>query len=246
MINAIIIEDELQYAEMVQSLLKENYPDIFLEGCAGSIKEAEELLKSTKPDIVFCDIELPDGTAFDLLRAWDNINFQIIFITAHNQFAVEAFKFSAVDYLLKPIQEELFVKAVDKAGERLQLKQMQHIELMLENLNSRKENKRLVLRTLEQIHIVDIQDIIHLESDNTYTTFYLTNSEQILVSKGMKDYEEMLVNNGFFKIHRSHIINLKLLRKIDKSQDEVLLADKTRLPLSTRRKQMLIQILNGY
>ncbi len=246
MINAIIIEDELQYAEMVQSLLNKNYPDIFLRGHAGSIQEAKELIKSAQPDIVFFDIELPDGTAFDLLKAWDNINFRIIFITAHNQFAVEAFKFSAVDYLLKPIQEELFVKAVEKAVERLKLKQIQHIELMLENLNSSKENKRLVLRTLEQIHIIDIQDIMHLKSDNTYTTFYLTNSEQILVSKSMKEYEEILVNNGFFKIHRSHIINLKLLRKIDKSQDEVLLADKTRLPLSTRRKQMLIEILNGY
>lgn len=246
MITSIIIEDELHYSEMLQSLLDKHYPNIFLKGHASTLAEAAELIKTTQAELVFFDIELSDGTAFDLLRKLNNINFQIIFVTAHNEFAVEAFKFSAVDYLLKPVQEDEFCNAVDKAIERLKLKQIQHIELMLENLNRNKNNKRLVLKTLEQIHLVDIQDIRYIKSDNSYTTFYLTNSEQILISKSMKEYEDILIHNGFFKIHRSYIINLQLLRKIDKSQDEILLADKTRLPLSSRRKQMLIQTLNGY
>ena len=244
MIKAVIIEDEPVFAEMVKSFLSEFYPDIEIKGYAQSVEESIKLIASTQPDIAFCDIELKDGTTIDLLRKLNNINFQIIFITAHNQFAIQAFKFSAVDYLLKPIEEIEFRDAVDRAIERINQKQMQHIRLMLENLDRNNENKRIVLRTLEQIHIVNIKDIVRCQADNTYTTFYLTNGENILVSKGLKEYEELLCENGFFKIHQSHIINLQFLRKIDKSSEEVVLSDKTRLPLSQRRKQDLLQILS--
>jgi two-component system LytT family response regulator len=115
---------------------------------------------------------------------------------------------------------------------------------MLENLDRSNDNKRLVLRSLEQIHIVNIKEIVRCKADNAYTTFFLVNSESILVSRGLKDFEELLCNNGFFKVHQSHIINLQFLRKIDKTSDEVVLSDKTRIPLSYRRKQPLLQILN--
>lgn len=244
MIKAIIIEDEPFFAEMVQSFLHDFYPDIELKGMAQTVDDGWKLITSAQPDIAFCDIELKDGTSFDLLKKINQIPFQIIFITAHNKFAIQAFKFSAVDYLLKPIEETEFCNAVDRAIERVNQKQMQHIRLMLENLDRSNENRRIVLRTLEQIHVVNIKDIVRCQADNTYTTFYLTNGENILVSKGLKEYEELLCENGFFKIHQSHIINLQFLRKIDKSSEEVILSDKTRLPLSQRRKQDLLQILN--
>ena len=116
---------------------------------------------------------------------------------------------------------------------------------MLENLDKSNDTKRLVLRAAEQIHIVNIDEIVRCKADNAYTTFFLTNSESILVSKGLKDYEELLCNNGVFKVHQSHIVNLQYLRKIDKVSDEVVLSDRTRIPLSSRRKQPLLQILNG-
>lgn len=244
MIKAIIIEDEPFFAEMVQSFLHDFYPDIELKGMAQTVDDGWKLITSAQPDIAFCDIELKDGTSFDLLKKINQIPFQIIFITAHNKFAIQAFKFSAVDYLLKPIEETEFCNAVDRAIERVNQKQMQHIRLMLENLDRSNENRRIVLRTLEQIHVVNIKDIVRCQADNTYTTFHLTNGENILVSKGLKEYEELLCENGFFKIHQSHIINLQFLRKIDKSSEEVILSDKTRLPLSQRRKQDLLQILN--
>jgi two-component system LytT family response regulator len=242
--TAIIIEDEPQYARMLQSLVNEFYPDIVLKGMTGSVKEAERMIESIRPDIIFSDIELSDGSVFDLLKRLSSINAHIIFITAHNEFAIEAFRFSAVDYLLKPLKENEFRIAVEKALERVELKQMQHIRLMLENMDKTNENKRLVLRTLEQIHIINIRDIIRCQSDNTYTTFYLVNTENILVSKGLREYEDLLCSNGFFKVHQSHIINLQFLRKIDKTTDEVILSDKSRIPLSFRRKQPLLQILN--
>ena len=133
---------------------------------------------------------------------------------------------------------------MDRAIERVNQKQLQHIRLMLENMDRSNENRRIVLRTMDQIHIVNVKDIVRCRADNTYTTFYLVTSENILVSKGMKEYEDILCENGFFKIHQSHIINLQFLRKIDKSSEEVILSDKTRLPLSQRRKQDLLQILN--
>lgn len=244
MIKAVIIEDEPVYAEMVQSLSGEFYPGIEIRGYAQTVETAALLLASAQPDIAFCDIELKDGTMFDVLKKMNSISFQIIFITAHNKFAIQAFKFSAIDYLLKPVEETEFRNAVDRAIERVNQKQLQHIRLMLENMDRSNENRRIVLRTMDQIHIVNIKDIVRCRADNTYTTFYLVTGENILVSKGMKEYEDILCENGFFKIHQSHIINLQFLRKIDKSSEEVILSDKTRLPLSQRRKQDLLQILN--
>lgn len=244
MIKAVIIEDEPVYAEMVQSLSDEFYPGIEIRGYAQTVETAALLLASAQPDIAFCDIELKDGTMFDVLKKMNSISFQIIFITAHNKFAIQAFKFSAIDYLLKPVEETEFRNAVDRAIERVNQKQLQHIRLMLENMDRSNENRRIVLRTMDQIHIVNVKDIVRCRADNTYTTFYLVTGENILVSKGMKEYEDILCENGFFKIHQSHIINLQFLRKIDKSSEEVILSDKTRLPLSQRRKQDLLQILN--
>lgn len=245
MINVLILEDEVIYADLINSLLEENFPDFIRKGIAGSVDDGIKLIRETNPDILICDIELSDGTSFDLLRRLENIPFQIIFITAHNEFAVEAFRFCAVDYLLKPVQESEFRIAVNKAIERLNQKELQHIRLMLENLDKSNDTKRLVLRAAEQIHIVNINEIVRCKADNAYTTFFLTNNESILVSKGLKDYEELLCNNGFFKVHQSHIVNLQYLRKIDKVSDEVVLSDRTRIPLSSRRKQPLLQILNG-
>ena len=244
MIKAVIIEDEPVYAEMVQSLSGEFYPGIEIRGYAQTVETAALLLASAQPDIAFCDIELKDGTMFDVLKKMNSISFQIIFITAHNKFAIQAFKFSAIDYLLKPVEETEFRNAVDRAIERVNQKQLQHIRLMLENMDRSNENRRIVLRTMDQIHIVNVKDIVRCRADNTYTTFYLVTGENILVSKGKKEYEDILCENGFFKIHQSHIINLQFLRKIDKSSEEVILSDKTRLPLSQRRKQDLLQILN--
>ena len=244
MIKAVIIEDEPVYAEMVQSLSGEFYPGIEIRGYAQTVETAALLLASAQPDIAFCDIELKDGTMFDVLKKMNSISFQIIFITAHNKFAIQAFKFSAIDYLLKPVEETEFRNAVDRAIERVNQKQLQHIRLMLENMDRSNENRRIVLRTMDQIHIVNVKDIVRCRADNTYTSFYLVSGENILVSKGMKEYEDILCENGFFKIHQSHIINLQFLRKIDKSSEEVILSDKTRLPLSQRRKQDLLQILN--
>ena len=244
MIKAVIIEDEPVYAEMVQSLSGEFYPGIEIRGYAQTVETAALLLASAQPDIAFCDIELKDGTMFDVLKKMNSISFQIIFITAHNKFAIQAFKFSAIDYLLKPVEETEFRNAVDRAIERVNQKQLQHIRLMLENMDRSNENRRIVLRTMDQIHIVNVKDIVRCRADNTYTTFYLVTGENILVSKGMIEYEDILCENGLFKIHQSHIINLQFLRKIDKSSEEVILSDKTRLPLSQRRKQDLLQILN--
>lgn len=244
MIKILIIEDEPHYANLLESMIGRYFPDFIRKGVCDSIKDARKSIIEHTPDILFCDIELRDGTIFDLLKGIDNLNFQIIFITAHNEFAVQAFRFCAVDYLLKPVQEIEFRDAVNKAIERINLKELQHIRLMLENLDRSNDNKRLVLRSLEQIHIVNIKEIVRCKADNAYTTFFLVNSESILVSRGLKDFEELLCNNGFFKVHQSHIINLQFLRKIDKTSDEVVLSDKTRIPLSYRRKQPLLQILN--
>lgn len=243
--TAIIIEDDHNYSEMLQSLLSSHFPEIELKGIARSVEQALNLLQKDPPNLVFSDIEIINGTAFDVLKDVNHNTFQIIFITGHNDFAIQAFKFSAVDYLLKPVLENEFCNAVEKAIERIKHNEMQHIRLMLENIDRNNDNKRLVLRTLEQIHIITIREIIRCQSDNTYTTFYLENNENILVSKGLKEYEDLLCNNGFFKIHQSHIINLQFLRKIDKTSDEVILSDKTRLPLSLRRKQSLLQILGN-
>jgi len=173
--------------------------------------------------------------------------FVIIFITAHNEFAIKAFKFSAIDYILKPVNEHEFCDAVERALATIgSTKVVQQVDTFFEHFNREKQTRKMVLKTAESINVIEIGDIVYCRSDNSYTTFYLKGKEKILVSKGMKEYEEILTEYGLFRPHHSFLVNLQFVSKMDKSDGGFLiLKDLTEITVSTRRKAKLIQVLEN-
>ena len=244
-VRVVIIDDEAAYREMIANLLNSDFPQVSVLATAASVEEGVAAIEQHHPDILFLDIEIVGGNGFDVLKGVSTRNFRVIFITAFNEFAIQAIRFSAFDYLLKPVNEFDFKAAVSRALEDLK---RQASELELENLFSswyQKEHKRIVLRTQQDIHVVEVSEIIRCEADNAYTTFYLRGGETVVISRGIGEYAEMLIPFGFVVPHQSHLVNLNFVKKLDKRDGGfLLLKDKTQVPVSVRRRQALIDLLN--
>lgn len=244
MIKAVIVDDEIYFREMIQFLLEDYFSDISVIGQAEGVDDAVLLIERQQPDIVFLDIEIKGGTGFHVLQKLKNRDFKLIFITAFNDFAIQAIKFSAIDYILKPINEFEFKAGVERAISEIEIQSQPQFENLLNNYLS-KSDKKLVLRTAQELHIVNIRDIIRCEADNVYTTFFLCSGEKVIVSKGLGEYVEILEPYGFIRPHQSHLVNLNLIKKLDKSDGGFLiLQNNTEIPVSARRKQAILDILN--
>ncbi len=241
MLSLVIIDDEPKARSTIRDILGLGEQKLNILGEAGDVRSAHELILQEKPDLVLLDINLPDGTGFDLLKKFDNIDFRIIFITAHEEYAVRAFRFSAMDYILKPVAASDLLQAVEKAGETiLNEKTEQKFKAFLANLE--KINK-IVLRTAESIHIINLENIVRCGSDVNYTTFYLANGEKLLVSKTLKEYDEMLGPSGFFRTHQSHLVNLDHILRYDKAEGgHLIMDDGSWVPVSSRKKEQLFRI----
>lgn len=245
MVKAIIIDDEKNLRELIRNMLSDFFPRIRVVGEADSVESGAEAIESYKPDLIFLDIEIRGGTGFNILQNINYKNFKIIFVTAFNEFAIQAIKYSAIDYILKPINQKEFESAVQRALGEIEKPIFQNqIENFFNNYQNL-QNKKLVLRTSESMHIVNIDDIIRCEADNSYTTFYTTDNEKILVSKGIKEFEDLLKNFVFIRPHQSHLVNLNFVKRLDKSDGSFLvMKDGKEIPVSTRRKQNLLHILS--
>ncbi len=244
--KVIIIDDEARARKSIADLLKFSPQDISLVAEAESVASGFAVITTHKPDLIFLDINMPDGTGFDLLKKLDNINFKIIFITAYEEYAVQAFEFSAIDYILKPVDPTKLFEAINRAH---QLVEQENISLKLNALfanleNSASENKKLILKTSESIYVVNTDDIIRCESDAGYTQFYLLDDKRIIVSCNLKDYEEMLDGYGFYRIHQSHLINLKYIDHYSKTEGgAVVMKDNSELPVARRKKESFLKLL---
>lgn len=245
MIKAICIDDEHLARETIIDLLKLSKADIEVIAEAEGVASGKEAIEKHNPDLVFLDIQLSDGTGFDLLKQLPKINFKVVFITAYEEFALRAFQFSAIDYLLKPLNPVEFFKALNKA-EVLHEKENQHkhLEALLSHLNPNDKKKRkLVLRTAESIHLVDIQGIIRCEANSGYTEFFLDTGKTILVSKGLVEYDDLLSNCGFIRTHQSHLININFIESYEKTDGGyILMHDKSVVPVSNRKKENIIRL----
>jgi len=203
-------------------------------------------MQKYNPDLVLLDIKMNDGTGFDLLKKLDPVDFKVIFITAYNQYAIKAIKFSALDYLLKPIDPDELVEAVNKT-EKLVLKELHtQLNLLEDNLlNKDNSRKKIILKTLNKIHLVKIEDITYCESEGGYTTFYLTGGKKILVSNTLKFYDEMLNEYGFFRAHKSYLINLIHIDRFENTDGgTIVLNNEIKLPVASRKKDQLLEMLN--
>lgn len=224
-----IIDDEQHGRDYVSLLLKKEFPEIQISFEASSVEEAYIYLTKNSPDILFLDIRLSDGTAFDLLSKFKEISSQIIFITAFEDFAIQAIKNGATDYLLKPIKKIDFIIAVNKALDNI--RKMQPVQ------NTVLQDHKIILSTLQGFKIVDIADIVHCEADSSYTTFHLANKIKIMVSKTLHEFEAVLLNHNFFRIHHKHLINIDHLQEYIKGRGgQVVMSDCSVLDVSFRRK----------
>ncbi len=249
MISAVLIDDDDNLRNGMKTLLTRYAPDINIIGEADSVTSGTELLLKQQPQVVFLDIHLGDGSGFDLLEEVNKkgkLNSQIVFITAHEQYAIKAFRFSALDFLLKPVDPEELEKVIGKIKNVVDKNDsVAHIDLLLENIRKKVDNfKRIALSNSDGIHLFEVSDIIRCESEDNYTKFYIKNNKPVLISKTLKEYEELLTEHGFERIHQSHLINLSYLKSyIKKDGGYVVMADSSNLPISQRKKERLQELL---
>jgi two-component system LytT family response regulator len=248
MIRAVIVEDEKKSQEALIALLSRHCKQVDVIGVAEGVREALDLIPEKNPDVIFLDIQMPDGSGFKLLELLDKHNFEVVFVTAYDQYAIKAIKYSALDYLLKPVIPEDLIRAVEKVETRKQtLRLNQNIKVLLENLRSSREKpSKIVLNTAEQIHVVDIDTIIRCESDNYYTRFFFTNNKTLLISRTLKENEELLSEYGFIRPHKSHLVNLKYIKGYSKvDQGQILMTDGTLIPVSRRKREKVVEIITN-
>ncbi len=246
-LKTVIIDDESKARETITDMLALYCPELEVIGEAHDVLSGIQLIKSKKPELVFLDIKMPDGTGFDLLNRIDNKDFSLIFLTAFDEYAVKAFKFSAIDYLLKPLDPDELITAVDRVKSYRE-NDKDDLSVLLDNLKSiKKDSKKIVLKTTESIFLINIADIIRCESSGNYTKFYLTNQKPVLVSHTLKEYDDILSEYNFFRTHQSHLVNLNHVVRLDKADGGVLImSEKQHVPIATRKKDALINALGDF
>lgn len=248
---AVIVEDEFHSREFLKNAVTELVGDVVIAGTAESVPEAVTLIARTQPDLVFLDIEMHSGTGFDLLQKVPDRNFDVIFTTAYDHYAIQAIKFSAIDYLLKPIDLLELQAAVEKVRKRrLERGRLadEAVEILLSNLRSpTTEPDKITLSTAEGLEFVRLKEIVRLEAAGSYTTFYLRGGKKILVSKNLKEYEAMLPGRSFFRVHNSHIINLTEVKSMLKTDGGyAIMNDGATILISPRKKEQFLQLMSGH
>ena len=248
MLRAVVIDDIEKIRKENIAIIKANCPTVSIIGQAESVDSGIKLIKQLTPDLVFLDVEMADGTGFDLLQKLSPISFKVIFITGYEDFAIRAFRFSAIDYLLKPLDSKELIDAVKKAEDSMS-KEVFEMKLhnLFANLERPKNLQKLVLKTADKIYSVNIQDIINCESDKNYTTFYFINAPKLVVSTNLKEYETLLSPHNFFRTHKSHLINMAYFDHFIKSEggNTIVMKNKSNIPLSVRKKEEFLVLLDS-
>ena len=247
-ITAIIVDDELRHHETLSKMLKTFCPEIELCGNANSVKEAVDLIHQNNPQLVFLDIEMPGGNGFTLFDNFDEPPFEVIFTTAHDLYAINAIKYAALDYLMKPINIRELQEAVSRALKIINKKDAssnKKIDVLKSNLQL--EDKRftkIALPSSDGIDFIEANTILHAEAERSYSNFYLDNGKKIMVSKPLKDYEALLEQCNFFRVHKSHMVNLNHIEKYIKGKGGyVILKDGSHVDVSVRKKEDLLNKL---
>ena len=256
-LRAVIIDDETNAREALTNLLRILCPEVEICGEAKNADLGIELIKKEKPNVVFLDIQMPGKTGFDLLSSFGKVDFGVIFTTAYQEYAIRAFRFSAIDYLLKPIDPDELQAAVEKFKLQVGSVNPQQLQILQDHLDApaslrlveRKKNdhQRIALPTAEGIHFVQMTDIIQCESLGSYTKFHLVKGPPIVVSRLLKEYEEILDNYYFFRVHQSNIINLEHIKRYVKGDGgQVWMSDNTEIEVSRRRKEEFLTLLSDF
>ncbi|MFH0759916.1 MAG: LytTR family DNA-binding domain-containing protein [Bacteroidota bacterium] len=248
LLKTIIIDDEPDAVNFIRSIIKEYCPKLEITGTAFNAMDGITVIQGNKPDLVLLDVEMPHGSGFDLLAQFPDKTFDVIFITAFNHYAIRAIKFSAVDYILKPININEFIVAIDKVTEKRSHEYLpnRNLEILLENLHSGTPAK-LAIPTSEGMEYVNTKEIIRIEADRSYSWFYLTGKRRILVSKNLKEYQDLLNDRDFFRSHNSHLINLEHVKKYIRADGGAIeMIDGSQVPVSRTRKDLFLTHMSRY
>jgi len=246
-VKAVLVDDESGSREVLRGLLQRYFPGIVIAGEADHAQQAYELILEVQPQLVFLDIQMPRGDGFSLLRRFEAVPFEVIFVTSYDQYAINAIRFNALDYLLKPVDPDQLSEALTRAADSLDREKMSlKIESFLFNMdNLAKGQKKIVLKTSSNIHIVNLQDVVYCEADRSYTNFYLADKSRIMVSSTLGQYEEMFEGYGFLRIHASYLVNIDFVKRYEKGEGgRVILAGDIELPVAARKKEYLLQLLS--
>jgi len=244
--KALIVEDEVRSRDFLKSLIQEFCPVLEVCGSAANVEEAVAFINALTPDIVFMDIEMQTGTGFDVLQQVKQRNFHVIFTTAYDHYAIKAIKFSAVDYLLKPINLEELQEAVGKAVENIHQKaEGNKLDMLIKNLKRPAgEDFSISLSTSEGVEFIQLASIIRLEANGPYTTFFIKEKRKIMVSKNLKEYELLLSDHGFFRVHNSHIISLNEVRKMIRTDGGyAVMNDDSQIAISPKKKDEFMALM---
>ncbi|HEX8515555.1 MAG TPA: LytTR family DNA-binding domain-containing protein [Bacteroidia bacterium] len=249
MIKALIVDDEEHGRNVLENLIRKYCPDVSVVGKAGSAKEAKRVIEEVNPSLVFLDIEMPGGSGFELLESFPQRNFSVIFTTAYDQYAVKAFKFSAIDYLLKPINIEELMNAVKKLSAATHKKEhdlsIKHLVSSFDNSGVSRNNNNIAVPTHAGLRFIDIDHIIHCEADGKYTWCYTKELGKIHSTRSLKDFEEQLDLFGFCRIHHAHLINVNHIKSYTKGDGgSVTLSNGDEITVSKRKKEDFLKRLN--
>jgi len=246
MLRTIIIDDEAHVRETLTQLVKKFCPQAELVGDAYLVESGVKAIRKLHPHLVLLDIRMSDGTAFDLLKKFETVDFKVIFITAYEKYAVKAFRFAAVDFLMKPVNPEDLAEAVKRVGNIVQHQFNTQLQAIEENMKSDiRQKKKIVLKTMENIYIVSLQDITHLQSDHSYTTFHVLKHDRIVISKPLNHFDDLLSDDGFYRVHKSYLINMTHIERFEKQEGgTIVLTNDQKIPVASRKRNELLELFD--
>lgn len=249
-LKVILIDDEPRGITSMQKLLQINCPDVSVIGSCTNVDESIEMIRSLEPDLIFLDIAMPIKNGFDLLKELKEFHFEVIFVTAHNQFMIEAFHFSAIDYLLKPVEDNLLVDAVNRARKRIAEKSgSKNVETFLHNIRQKNspQKMKLCIPSLKGFQVIELDDILYAESSGNYTNIYFSNKQMVCTSKPMHEYEKLLEDSSFMRIHKSFLVNLLHVKEYIRGEGgSVKLSDGTELEVARRKKDLFLNKMKQF
>jgi two-component system, LytTR family, response regulator len=244
MIKTILTDDEPRGLNSLKKMLEQHCPEVKVIAECNNADSAIEKIHLLEPQLLFLDISMPGKTGFDLLNELETTGFEIIFVTAHNEYSLQAFKYSAIDYLIKPIDEDLLVEAVKRAEKKINTRHTTHnIETFLYNIQKLQtpHEMKLCIPSLKGFQVVDLADVIFCEAQTSYTNFHLTNGKQLVASKAISEYEILLHNTSFYRIHKSYLVNLNHIKEYQRGEGgTVLLSNNMEVEVSRRKKEFFI------
>lgn len=242
--KALLVDDEIRSLDNLSALLRNYCPEIEIVSRCQNINVAFEQIELFNPEVVFLDVDMPPYTGFDLLRKYEELPFEVIFVTAFDHYSIEAIKFSALYYLLKPIKVDDLKDAIKKAKLKIERNQRLNTNYFQSILQNPNDIRRLVINGNKETDIIELDQILYIEASNSYSIFHLTGDKRIVSSKSIKDYEQMLSTKGFFRVHKSFMVNISYVLSVEKvTGDVVILKNNQHIPLAVRRKDAFLNCL---